>query len=256
MKLAILSCVCTLTLGLSHCKLDPRTSAPLCNSTLIQERCVRPSVELLSNWCMWEETKTPVCCPSNASTCCSAPSTFSRFSLLIISSGVLCLCLVCCVVVFCQYRRFYSSPVRPQAPNPTTARSMVAAEFPSEAPNFVFPDLPPLKIPVAKECIVCFVDERSTVLPCGHSLLCQRCASLLLSLRRPCPNCRTYFSNFAVAQNQPTFRDLTVAIGGSDHTSVPIPPHTDSVPSLESDLEENDHEIHDTNQPSHLPDGE
>lgn len=101
-------------------------------------------------------------------------------------------------------RRRYERQATFQMPN-TLIRDQTMRE---PVPKFDFPKLKPLDIE-PRECIVCFQEERNTVLPCGHSLLCEGCTKLLLSRSQPCPNCRTHFSNYEVAEKQPTFRDFS-----------------------------------------------
>eukprot|EP00300_Choanocystis_sp_HF-7_P002677 c12029_g1_i1.p1 GENE.c12029_g1_i1~~c12029_g1_i1.p1 ORF type:complete len:197 (+),score=21.71 c12029_g1_i1:441-1031(+) len=103
-------------------------------------------------------------------------------------------------------------------------------------PEFVFPKLKPLDIE-ARECIVCFQNDRNTVLPCGHSLLCEPCTKLLLAKAQPCPNCRTYFSNYVVAEKQPTFRDLNKELNDSDEEDSPSQPPRLSVDHEPSPVE-------------------
>eukprot|EP00301_Raphidiophrys_heterophryoidea_P002051 c10957_g1_i1.p1 GENE.c10957_g1_i1~~c10957_g1_i1.p1 ORF type:complete len:225 (+),score=36.39 c10957_g1_i1:202-876(+) len=65
--------------------------------------------------------------------------------------------------------------------------------------------------PVAKECVACFERPRQVLLPCGHCVLCEKCANDVLASTALCPNCRAPFMMFKkIPGHLPSFRHLPV----------------------------------------------
>eukprot|EP00300_Choanocystis_sp_HF-7_P024916 c26511_g1_i1.p1 GENE.c26511_g1_i1~~c26511_g1_i1.p1 ORF type:complete len:284 (-),score=46.02 c26511_g1_i1:155-1006(-) len=212
---------------LDPCIIDNDRGVPTCDSLLFHGHCVRPYVLSKPKWCHWVERDIDVCCANRDAECCKASSAAGQFALTIVLI-VLVACCCCCIALS------RSLVTRPHATRRTGVWYRVTTRIPAvrrhyerqqtmettpnslsreqtirePVPKFDFPKLKPLDIE-PKECIVCFHADRNTVLPCGHSLLCEDCTKLILAKGHPCPNCRTYFSNYVVAEKQPTFRDFS-----------------------------------------------
>ena len=86
-------------------------------------------------------------------------------------------------VVKLLHDNFYHNSVPPPPPHPAP-RLLLPPPPPSTPPPGVFEN-------DADKCIVCTYNIRTTMLrPCGHVLMCARCASAWIGLKGTCPMCR------------------------------------------------------------------
>src|SRR5262249_6334822 len=153
-------------------------------------------------------TTTDICCAASDSDCCETSAAAAEFALTIILV-VMITCCCCCVAItrFTAQRHRRPPPTSrvgriayflglwptydPDVPIPmpnTLGRDATTLEN-VVAPRFIFPDLEPLEVSQERDCIVCFAVSRNTVLPCGHSVVCESCCKELVERRKPCPTC-------------------------------------------------------------------
>eukprot|EP00298_Acanthocystis_sp_HF-20_P003553 c13894_g1_i2.p1 GENE.c13894_g1_i2~~c13894_g1_i2.p1 ORF type:complete len:319 (+),score=148.71 c13894_g1_i2:84-1040(+) len=177
-------------------------------------------------WCEWTEKKLFVCCALYSRDCCNDTSDNSQQAVTTIIISLLFAMIFCCVLVFVganvcppdpwkrflvfiRLRRNSQEELQNLAMtsfNTSTSARVILMNFDAEDEQAANANLDDSCL-----CVICYIRRRGTVLPCGHSVLCEKCTLILLQDTQPCPTCRASFTSYETAIDQPTFR-------GAKHT--------------------------------------
>jgi len=197
----------------------------VCNQTQYEGRCGTLTQARSENWCT--NDGVDVCCGASISDCCQDGGVVAAMTTVVL----LTFASICCCSLLCCHARGRIGFGR--AGNNNTAQNFPSAQQMRTTNMRVVEVEDPAKIErekevlaeytedkmlreaafdgKLKECVVCFEQTRNVLLPCGHALLCQKCADDILASRtRQCPNCRTPFHVYkSVIGSLPSFRELS-----------------------------------------------